>query len=394
MQKMPILEYVKSLHSSVSLRNILLIGCQHILATTHLMLRSLYERELDPKNIFLLGKCYSSSRSVYREMLQDGIHVSPMSFFFDSNQSFDEQFSDIVDRFLEHSLSQVDLSTFNKIIVVDDGGQLITLSAKFLNGWKNVIGIEQTTAGYEKIKCSLQFPVINVARSQAKLVYESPLIAETVVKKSLRRIASLNLPIQKILIIGNGPIGSSIYSALNVGYELHVYDKNMNNEILNKRIDFEGLLRSVDLILGCTGNTSLPFAKFSHLKSGCVLISTSSSDREFDAVHIRRKSKIAKGCHDDVEVEGITLLNSGFPINFDGGRHSVPPNKIQFTRALLIAAIFQAHETFESSPKLVPLDIEIQRQIVSKYSEIYSPLVPNNPHLARENDLQQIIVSE
>ncbi len=230
---MPLLEYAKSLHNVASLDNVLLIGCQHILATTHTMLRSLYSVGLNPKNIFLLGKCYSSSRSVWHEMYQDGIRISPLSFFFDSHQSFDHQFSRIVTHFLRYTLSQIDLSKFNKIILLDDGGQLLNLSTTLFKGRTNVIGIEQTTSGYEKIKAcrDREFPIINVARSQAKLIYESPLIAETVVKKAFNRLTALRKMPKQILITGNGAIGSAIHSVLKQNYEVQVYDKNLTDGI-------------------------------------------------------------------------------------------------------------------------------------------------------------------
>lgn len=384
MTKLPLIEYIKSIHTPVSLSNVLLIGCQHILATTHLMLRSLYDFGLNPKNIFLLGKCYSSNRSVWQEMHQDGIQVSPLSFFFESHLAFDSQFCRIAAQFLEYTLSQVDLSKFNKIILVDDGGQLLTLSMEFLKGYKNIIGVEQTTSGYEKIKAgSLQFPVINVARSQAKLIYESPMIADTVVKKALRRMDKLERSSRKILIIGNGAIGSSIYAALKNNYEVQVFDKNLDNNNFNKEnFGFDDHLREADLIIGCTGETSVPFSKHKCLKKKCVLFSASSSDREFDAVHIRKKTYNRKNCHEDIEMGGITLLNCGFPINFDGSRNSVPPLKIQLTRALLMSAILQACETSDSSPKIIPLDIEMQRDLISKYLQLYPAFIPNATQVA------------
>ena len=389
MVKMPLLEHIKSFHPSISLDNVLLIGCQHILATTHSMLRSLYSLGLNPHNIFLLGKCYSTNSSVWQEMHQDGINVSPLSSFFDGNQAFDSQFCRIVAQFLEHTLSKVDLSKFNKIILIDDGGQLLSLSMEFFKGHQNIIGIEQTTSGYEKIKSTpLQFPVINVARSQAKLIYESPMIAEVVVKKALRRMEMLRRNPGQILIIGNGVIGSAIYAALHTNYEVQVYDKNMNSNL-----NFEDHLRSADLIIGCTGETSLPYGMFKYLKKGCILFSASSPDREFDAVHIRRKTKHIKNCHDDIAVEGKILLNCGFPVNFDGGRNSVAPSKIQLTRALLMSAIFQACEMSGSPCEMVALDMEMQRDVISQYLQIHPVFTQSASKLTKHTFSQKMLVA-
>lgn len=354
---MSLLEYVKSFHTPVSLSNVLLIGCQHILETTHTMLQSLYDFGLNPKNIFLIGKCYSTSRSVWQEMYREGIQVSLLSFSFDSHLTFDDQFCDILVQFLKDVLSRVDLSVFNTIIIIDDGGQLLTLSMKFFKKSKNIIGIEQTTSGYEKIKItSLPFSVINVARSQAKLIYESPMIADIVIEKILKRLKFF----RKILIMGGGAIGSSIYRALKNTYEVQVYDKKGG-------IDLENHLQAADMIIGCTGETSISFSKYKYLKEGCVLVSASSSDREFDAVHIRRRCKNIKSCHDNIEGERCVLLNCGFPVNFDGGRNSAAPEKIQFTRALLLAAILQAYEMPRGSLEIFPLNMDMQREIISKY---------------------------
>lgn len=361
LKKMPLLEYVKSFHSSVSLSNVLLIGCQHILETTHTMLQSLYDFGLNPRNVFLIGKCYSCSSSVWQEMHLEGIQVSPLSFSFESHLTFDDQFSGILVQFLKNVLSRVDLSAFNIIIVIDDGGHLLALSMDFFRNYKNIIGIEQTTSGYEKIKITPRaFPVINVARSQAKLIYESPMIADIVIEKILKRMVILR-SFRKILIIGGGAIGSSIYMALKNNYEVHIYDKK-------EETDLKKHLQAADIIIGCTGETSISFSKYKYLKEGCVLVSASSSDREFDAVHLRRRCKNdVKSCHDDIEGGRLTLLNCGFPINFDGDRNSVAPEKIQLTRSLLLAAILQAYEMPKDSLEIFPLNMKMQRGIISKY---------------------------
>jgi hypothetical protein len=122
MLKMPLVEYVKSFNADKTLDNVLLIGCQHILESTHLMIKSLYGLGLDPKNVFLLGKCYSTCMTVMREMQEDSIQISPLSTFFDSNDSFDNQFSGIVKLFLHEVLSKVEISKFERIILLDDGG--------------------------------------------------------------------------------------------------------------------------------------------------------------------------------------------------------------------------------------------------------------------------------
>jgi hypothetical protein len=123
-------------------------------------------------------------------------------------------------------------------------------------------------------------------------------------------------------------------------------------------------LPSYDLIIGCTGSTSIPHPLHDSLKDGCILASVSSSDREFDAHCLRKQIMPYSDCHQCVTIEDKLLLNSGFPVNFDGGIHSVPPKYIQFTRALLVAAIFQSMQQDSSSPlKIIDLDFSYQKKI-------------------------------
>jgi hypothetical protein len=194
------------------------------------------------------------------------------------------------------------------------------------------------------------------------------MIAETVVLKALNRIAALNP--QKVLILGNGSIGSSINLVLKGKYDVQIYDPyQVTSEITNS--NFDSHLQKFDLIIGCTGNTSLPYSIHVFLKKGCILFSASSSDREFDAVYIRKECHIVSYCHQDIKTDRINLLNCGFPINFNGDRNSVPIDKIQLTRALLLAAFFQALDTDES-PAIIDLDIEIQQDIVKRYLSLTS----------------------
>lgn len=381
MNKMPLVEYLTSCYPDISLHRMLFICSQHILATTHSMFRSLYAFGLNPRNIFVLGKCYSTNRDVWHEMQADGIRVCPGSFFFESHESFDVQFQRISESFLESVLHQIDPADFERIIIMDDGGQLLTLATKFFSGHKNIIGIEQTSSGYEKIKKNLpSFPVIDVARSYAKLHYESPIIAEAVSRKVWQRILKLNRIPSKILIIGMGAIGSSLYNVFKEVYKnsgIFGYDQNGWGGASESGIckdNFDDSLRQFDLIVGCTGSVSIPAAKHRFLKSDCMLVSASSSDREFDAMHLRRRCKSSSRCHNDFICDELILLNSGFPVNFTGGRHSVAPSKIQLTRALLVAAIFQASEFIEFTPGIVPLDGEMQRDILTKFFSLHPKL--------------------
>jgi hypothetical protein len=67
-------------------------------------------------------------------------------------------------------------------------------------------------------------------------------------------------------------------------------------------------------------------------------------------------------------VNGITLLNCGFPINFnDGKKHSVAPEKIQLTRSLLLAGILEA-QIKKLPNSLIELDLSLQDKISREFN--------------------------
>ena len=117
--------------------------------------------------------------------------------------------------------------------------------------------------------------------------------------------------------------------------------------------------------MGCTGETSIKPEHFSSLKKGAILVSASSSDREFSAPKLRKLVRRNKDCHKDLKINGLIILNSGFPINFDGNENE-PPKKIQLTRTLIFSAVCLG--LTKSYPKgLIELDKNIQSIIERKY---------------------------
>lgn len=62
-----------------NLDGVILIAAQHLLQTTHAMLRSLFRVGLDPRNVAVIGKCYSTHPGVVDAMRADGIYVDDCS---------------------------------------------------------------------------------------------------------------------------------------------------------------------------------------------------------------------------------------------------------------------------------------------------------------------------
>lgn len=362
--RLPLLEYTNSLYPRSGMDKTTIIAVQHLLDTTHLMFRSWYDRGLKPKNIHVLGKCYSSNLTVMTNMRKEGIHVSGWSSRFHSHFSYDRQFDHFVSKFAQQALSH---SCQNeKIILLDDGGHLIYSMGNQLNKIADrVAAVEQTSSGYEKLKeLKLNFPIVNVARSPIKLAYEPPWVADVILEKTTKKLKNLKVQPKNVLIVGNGSIGCAIHSILKNSKQVRTYDK------ADQQISLDYLLPDADLVFGCTGTTSIPTSKHHLIKRGSILVSASSSDREFDSVHIRKKLPAYFNCHQDIDNGEVKLLNSGFPVNFVGEEYSVLPEKIQLIRALLTLGVLQASQLVGKTQGLVELDLEQQRALAEHFQRM------------------------
>lgn len=370
MSKFPLIEFSSSFFEDQALENYYIIGVQHILGTTHEMFKALFKKGLKRENLALIGKCYSTDPEVFQAMIAEGIDICESSFHFDSHVSFDEMFKNNIRRFLLRRKDKLNSQGFDKIIILDDGGELLEMIEEFLERRENVIGIEQTSSGYNKlIDKQHVLPIINLARAEVKKTMESPIIISAAMTQLQRKLKELSHRPQKILIMGNGVLGSKIRSLLNGSYVVHMFDvdrekSDFSQEQLHER------LKEYDAIIGCTGRTSLSIAEHLHLKKGCVLISVSSSDREFDAISLRKRTSKARNCFEDIEVDGIRLLNCGFPINFTGEGEKEDSKLIQLTRALIISSIQQA-SVCQAQPGFVDMDAEIQHQIAREFQKCF-----------------------
>lgn len=142
-----------------NLDGVILIAAQHLLQTTHAMLRSLFQVGLDPRNVAVIGKCYSTHPGVVDAMRADGIYVDDCSDAYAPHESFDTQYTRHVERFFAESWARLTAGRTARVVLLDDGGSLLAVAGAMLDASADVIGIEQTSAGYAKIVgCALGFP--------------------------------------------------------------------------------------------------------------------------------------------------------------------------------------------------------------------------------------------
>lgn len=372
LRKLPLLDFTTSLYPDANLKDVYIICAQHLASTTYSLFHTFLQLGLQPDNLSTIGKCYSTDPVVYEEMARIGIDVCPNSLTFNSHLSFDEQYHENIKKFVDQRIRKITSRDFKKVIVIDDGGELISAVNTFSES-ENLIGIEQTSSGFHKLKTrKIKFPIINVARSSAKLKYESPFIARSIIDTLVRRMECFPFKPKKILIIGYGPIGSQIFEILKNDYYVSIFDKSTARSQIKKE-HFVDSLKEFDLIIGCTGKTVLEPKHYKLLKENVILVSTSSSDREFSAVSLRNKLPHVINCHSNLFIDGVYLINCGFPINFAEEYREVDVDELQLTRSLILASLLQACNYVDSPKKgFISMNLGNQRKIVQKYLSIFA----------------------
>ena len=365
---LPLLEFTKNLFPSLNLEKVGIICAQHIVSTTRTLFHHFFSLGLKPSNLYVIGKCYSTNPHILSQLQNEEVDVCPSSVAFVPDISYDQQYKENLHRFINAHFDR--LKYFERLVVIDDGGTLLSTLHNSSIHKSHILGIEQTSAGYHHLKkMPLQFPVINVARSTAKLNHETPFIVDQLIDITFRKIESLFLNPKKILILGNGAIGRALRDRLTEKYKVVVYDTCLSRSDIGQH-ELQKVLSSIDLIFGCTGYTSLPHSLHRSLKKDVVLASGSSSDREFDSVYIRQWANGPVNCHTDINVNEVHLLNCGFPVNFDSDFDAIDIPNFQLTRSLLLAAALQLL-TSSTKPGLNDLGQEIQNQIIRSYLELY-----------------------
>lgn len=367
--KLPLIEELVCLFNDLNLKNTLIIAVQHLCSTTEILFDALLNLKLLPENLYALGKCYSTNPAVLERLKKKGFHALPSSASFKCEIPFDVDFDNNVDQMIKEVLSSRDLSSFERILVLDDGGHLLNRANALLPKNLPVIGIEQTSSGFNRIKnFDLHFPVINLARSWLKLEHESPIIIALVLRKLKEKLSELESKVQNVLLIGYGVLGGKIYETLKTDFSICVFDSVPEKSMI-KKSELKARLKEFDLIIGCTGEMSLTFNDFEYLKRPVTLASISSSDREFESFNLRKLNPV-KNCHSSIVVDGITLLNCGFPITFDQDYDSIDTDDFQLTRALILASIYQASSICPKSHGFLPMNDGLQKIILTQLGNL------------------------
>jgi len=349
LSKLPLLDWVANHTTRERLSDCAVIVHTHVLPTSITLFRHLAHLA-GIKNVFLVDKSYSTVRESLNEMLRGGIEVLPV--FVEKSVPYESSQKKAVDFMWRRFIEAHKKVKFKKLVIVDDGADvLLTIPWQDLEGVE-VVGVEQTQRGITRMNgSSIKIPpVVAVASSGIKKIVESPFIGSAVVEK-LNSIGVLDGDVI-VGVIGAGSIGIAVMNALQKkGKNYIFYDISetisRNNEKLRSSVDT--LVQESDIVIGTTGIDSIRGVVLDRVRGKKVFVSASSSDVEFRS--ILQQTDVPENPFGEIEVKvhdalKITVLNGGYPINFDRQKEWESPGNIVLTRCLLYIGVMQSLQIF------------------------------------------------
>lgn len=363
--------------------NILFVCVQHLLNTTDCMFDELFLLGVNPKNVHILGKSYSSCESVIDKFIAKGCHYYPNTLQLKSGE-FSTIFAQDVQKMWQSVQRELCYHKPDMIVVLDDGGSCLTSVPNEILTQFKIVGVEQTSSGRRNVLLNeIVFPVVDVASSAAKQLIESPMIAATVTEK-----IHLALPAHgngaSCLVVGLGVIGQAVTKKLlNLGFTVFTFDDDPSkNRVFDgaSKVNFLAeAIQSMDYIFGCAGRDITADINLEDISTNKTFISCSSQDKEFLTLlrYIAEKEVTKKNILEDIEFytkKGIKIqvCRGGFPVNFDRSAESVVGRDIQLTRGLLLGGVIQAitlgndnqykHHVYMLEPSIQKMVVDVWRQ--------------------------------
>jgi S-adenosylhomocysteine hydrolase len=219
-------------------------------------------------------------------------------------------------------------------------------------------------------------PIIDVASIENKAV-ENAFVGRRIVDGLFKFFSEGNIsrPMQRnYVVVGFGGIGQSVCSALALkGINAAVVELDERKlafaEAIGHRIARSiDSFRNAEIVIGCTGTSSVSMEQLIALPCQPLLISGSSKRIEFQ--DILSQGEFSQSMSDNALVEkrtGATIVNKGEPINLHYG--SLNNETSDFMFANITAAIIEGSGVSEN--KIVKLSDQWQNKICRLWSEYY-----------------------
>jgi len=345
-----------------SLEEVIFVLVQHKLETTVTLIDALLALGARPENIILSGKCYSTSPVIADQLKKRKINVMEDSKPEEIGQ-YDKYNRRGLVKMWEIVANYLKNKNADQVIVMDEGGRCLETMPEFIRFEYKVAAIEQTRAGLYSDAVNvdqLVFPLVEVASCAVKKILEPPLIAIAILNRLKNLLLKLN-PDPKTTffgVVGNGAIGNAVCKyLLSSGYKVLCYDENESafKDISDKnfyRVEtIASVIANSNIILGCTGkDITEGLDILSIVKKNKVFVSCTSEDKEFRDLLLKigqNNNYIGEEVLSDITYlsknkSKITILQGGFPFNFDRNPWNVPAEDIEVTQGLLLGACIQA----------------------------------------------------
>ncbi|MEP7166364.1 MAG: NAD(P)-dependent oxidoreductase [Candidatus Woesebacteria bacterium] len=405
-ESLPLLDFVDrrfGLAQKQPFRGRKILAVQHLLGASIPLFSLLEKGGAKPEDVYVVGKAYSSHPEVVRRLIASGYNLS-----FDDVFSFDQSvpYDSLLESHIVQMCSQMlEDGDFSRGLIIDDGGKAIKLVHEEHPELLTVCSsVEQTSRGARLLSSiPLSLPVINVARSEAKTIHESPSIAEAMVSEFMISLSRwqeagvYSLSKKEVLVLGFGFIGEGVVSRLQkLGFSVSVFDPDESRmakvaSIPGVRAEFDRVsaYSHANVIIGCSGTPSIPPIEFQAIQPNTLLVNMASTDLEFSAWNLRKTEDIVHQqvlpsdtrylqqfspmpwrslYHVRENGTHFYLANGGFPSDFSGKINPVPAAEIQLTAALLLGAAVQAVDTQKTG--LVDLDLAMQTAVINEYLRI------------------------
>ena len=373
---LPLLDWVANNTTISLIENSIIITHTHILPSSFPLFRHLAHL-VDYDNLFILEKPYSTVRRVFNKLIQMGAEIVPVAMVDHAPYEFALKRS--IDVLWDKVINIQKRKNISRIIVIDDGADLLlSIPWEKLKSVK-IVGVEQTQRGIDRINNTRHnIPaVVNVASSAVKKNIESLFIGKAIVQKmkSLRLLKSF----PKVSIIGIGSIGRAISKELKknnidvISYDIKHHVQRTSDKTKVNSIDTA--INKSDIVVGCSGSDFLKGVALERIEGKKTLISASSSDIEyFSLLNLvsfpnRTFEEIKIKVHSSLKLK---ILNGGYPINFDRKKEWESSEDIQITRCLLYIGIMQSLTLTDSRyrGKIVKLDGFSQEELIKKWVEL------------------------
>lgn len=122
--RLPVLDSLVERVGPLSLGRTGFVCVQHLVETTGSLIESLLALGAEPRNVYILGKCYSSCPDVVRVLREVGVHVyeGPLP---DHHGFYYEKMESAITALWVTAKEAFTKRNVDRIIVLDDGGQCI-----------------------------------------------------------------------------------------------------------------------------------------------------------------------------------------------------------------------------------------------------------------------------